>query len=87
MKIHFFRDSGSAYDASQCRDDIHDGDILVVVPEQVVGFLYKAWPVALTAEHGEFHVPNEYLPGTADSWLQAQRMAKKRGWALALTEE
>lgn len=51
--VHHFRSTGEAYDASQCRDDIADGDVLVIEREQVVGFLRRAWPGAITAAHGE----------------------------------
>lgn len=52
---HTFDSTGEAYDQSQWRDDIHDGDVLHVPSEKVVGILYQAWPVALTKNHGEFH--------------------------------
>ena len=32
-KIHTFASTGEAYDASQCQDDIHGGDVLVVTGE------------------------------------------------------
>ncbi|WP_406515581.1 hypothetical protein OH809_24955 [Streptomyces sp. NBC_00873] len=53
--VHRFGDTWEAYDATQCRDDIADGDVLVIESEQVVGFLVEAWPVAITEAHGEFH--------------------------------
>jgi hypothetical protein len=53
--VHLFDTSSDAYDASQCRENIHDGDILAALPERVVGFLHKAWPVAVTRNHGAFH--------------------------------
>lgn len=34
---------------------VKDGDVLYVPSEKVIGFLYQAWPVAITKEHGEFH--------------------------------
>lgn len=57
--VHYFDSSGEAYDASQCYDNIHDGDVLVVKSEKVVGILVEAWPVAITPNFGEFHVPVE----------------------------
>jgi hypothetical protein len=54
-QVHQFDSTGEAYDASQCRDDIHDGDVLFVPSEGVAGFLYKAWPVAVTEACGAFH--------------------------------
>ncbi|MFI5799085.1 hypothetical protein [Streptomyces sp. NPDC051677] len=53
--VHRFGSTSEAYDATQCRDDIRDGDVLVVESERVVGFLDAAWPVAITEAHGEFH--------------------------------
>lgn len=54
-KVHTFGSTGQAYDASQCRDDIRDGDVLHIPSEGVTGFLYKAWPVALTVTRGQLH--------------------------------
>lgn len=53
--VHRFGSTGEAYDMTQCSEGIHDGDLLVIEPERVVGFLRAAWPVAITAEHGELH--------------------------------
>ncbi|MET7522581.1 hypothetical protein [Streptomyces sp900116325] len=53
--VHRFDDTIEAYDATQCRDDIRDGDVLVVESEKVVGFLVEAWPIAITEVSGEFH--------------------------------
>ncbi|MEV8169604.1 hypothetical protein AB0O70_16915 [Microbacterium paraoxydans] len=53
--VHHFDDTTEAYNATQCRDDIHDGDVLVIASESVVGFLRAAWPGAITAAHGELH--------------------------------
>jgi hypothetical protein len=55
--VHRFETTGQAYDASQTRDDIADGDVLVVISERVVGVLVSAWPVAVTTEAGAFHGP------------------------------
>lgn len=59
--VHTFDSTGEAYNASQWRDDINDGDILFVPSERVIGFLYAAWPMAVTEEHGMFH-------GTTTTW-------------------
>jgi hypothetical protein len=53
--VHTFATSQEAYDASQTRDEIRDGDVLSVPSEQVVGVLVEAWPVAITAQRGSFH--------------------------------
>ncbi|HZF90423.1 hypothetical protein [Streptomyces sp.] len=53
--VHRFHSTGEAYNATQCRDHIRDGDVLVIEREQVVGFLVDAWPGAITTAHGELH--------------------------------
>ncbi|MFB7575364.1 MULTISPECIES: hypothetical protein [unclassified Streptomyces] len=86
--VHRFGDTVEAYDATQCRDDIRDGDVLVVEPEGVVGFLDAAWPVAITEEHGEFHglkIPaREHHGGrfVASAEL-AEQIAAEHGFPLA----
>ena len=49
-------DSGEAYDWTQCSDKIKDGDVLIVPSEGIVGFLYRAWPVAIKGQ-GHFDGP------------------------------
>lgn len=53
MNIWHFRDTGTAYDASQCNERIKGGDLLVTPTS--VGVLYKAWPVWVKGEVGAFH--------------------------------
>jgi hypothetical protein len=55
VQIHRYESTGEAYDDSQCNEDIHDGDVLVVASEGVVGILVKAWPIAITEARGAFH--------------------------------
>jgi hypothetical protein len=57
MQVHTFGDwaTGEVYDETQVSDDIRMGDVLVVPRERVVGFLFAAWPTAVTLEHGGFH--------------------------------
>ncbi|MFE0877298.1 hypothetical protein ACFW4X_20985 [Streptomyces smyrnaeus] len=84
---HRFSSTREAYDASQCRDSIHDGDLLIVESEQVVAFLYRAWPAAVTTERGELHSV-EGDPRTIDdgkyaaSIAAAERVARELGYAL-----
>ncbi|MGA5501734.1 hypothetical protein [Streptomyces umbrinus] len=86
--VHRFDSTGSAYNATQCRDDIRDGDVLVVEREGVVGFLRSAWPAAITAEYGELHTI-EGDPRTLDdgryvaSIEAAEKIASGQGFALA----
>ena len=49
-----FESTADAYDATQCNDDIHDGDILLIANECVVG-VADTWPMAVTVAHGELH--------------------------------
>ncbi|MFB7329091.1 hypothetical protein [Streptomyces sp. NPDC056190] len=86
--VHRFADTVEAYDATQCREDIRDGDVLVVEAEGVVGFLDAAWPVAITEAHGEFHglkIPaREHHGGRfAASAKVAERIAAEHGFPLA----
>lgn len=54
-KIHDLRDMdmGSAYDATQCRDEIKSGDFLLV--EDGVAVLDRAWPVMIVGDSEVFH--------------------------------
>lgn len=71
MKTHTFRTTGEAYDASQCREEIKNGDILVATEEKVVGFLLDAWPVAVTVAYGNFHTKDPKY-----SWSEMESMRK-----------
>ncbi len=57
--VHRFGDTREAYDASQCNDDIQDGDVLWVPEQGIAAVLYQAWPVAVNepadVQYGEFH--------------------------------
>jgi len=54
VTIHKFPDEEEAYDASQCWDEIHDGDILIAA--NVVGVLIKAWPTYIKGpQPKQFH--------------------------------
>lgn len=54
-KVFTFATTEEAYDSTQCRADIRHGDIVLVPSANVAGVLYRAWPTAVTAEHGELH--------------------------------
>lgn len=54
INVHFFHSSGEAYDATQCNEEIKNGDVLVIPSEKVIGVAYT-WPIAVTKEHGAFH--------------------------------
>ncbi|MFI5783952.1 hypothetical protein [Nocardia sp. NPDC051570] len=55
MTIHIFTSTGEAYDHTQWRLDIKNGDILLVPSERIAGWREGAWPVAATDEAGQFH--------------------------------
>ena len=76
--VHEFYGSGEAYDETQTRDDIKDGDVMSVSSENVVGFLNEAWPIAVTIEPGEFH----RIKQDKESWL-AEHPQYVRSWAEA----
>ncbi|MEU2179703.1 hypothetical protein [Streptomyces thermolilacinus] len=90
--VHRFYSTREAYDATQTRDHIIDGDVLVIEREQVVGFLRSAWPVAITEERGELHGMNvpahEYEQGRyAASVARAAHIATEHGFVVAKLHE
>jgi hypothetical protein len=66
MKVWHFDSTGDAYDATQCREEIKSGDILVIASEGVVG-IADTWPFAITEAHGHLHTvegdPTTYRDG------------------------
>ncbi len=68
---HIFNTTREAYDASQCDDNIKDGDILIALKENVVGFLFDiAYPVALTENAGCFGKPTISMEGFRAKYCQ-----------------
>ena len=63
--IHHFQTTGEAYDACQCDETITSGDVLVILPEGVVG-IADTWPVAVTLNHGN-------LPDLECPWPSASQ--------------
>lgn len=51
--VHRF-DSTAEADAAADREEVADGDVLVVESERAVGFVVIVMPVAITEEHGAF---------------------------------
>lgn len=88
--IHTFGSTGEAYNETQTSDKIKFGDVLHVPDERVAGFLYSAWPVSVSKEHGHL----DYLtdptkpPDTSDypgedyteSHRAARALSKKKGY-------
>lgn len=86
--VHYFDSSADAYNETQFRDDIADGDVLVIKSEAIVGFLRSAWPGAITAAYGELHTftadPRTIDDGKyAASVDLAERLARVLGAPLA----
>lgn len=81
MKIHVFESSTEAYDATQCDDNINEGDVLVVTNEDIAGFLYRAWPVAITKATGSFHTTDRAMYEREDA-----KYSKAREVAEAIVE-
>lgn len=69
VRVHEFGSTADAYNHSQtgyyvwASDDdfvgelveVYHADVLVVPSEKVVGFMYRAWPVAVTENKGGLH--------------------------------
>jgi hypothetical protein len=87
--IHQFPSTGEAYNTSQWDSKITDGDVLFVPSEGVFGFLFEAWPIAVTVAHGEFHGPAvDRKPATRHQWVAAHPAYAESwdiaaGWAIA----
>lgn len=87
VRVHVYNTTAYAYDETQTNEDIHDGDVIVAEDERAVAILDRAWPFAITAEHGEFHGPpvksahlvrdGEFI----ESLAVALDEARKRGFA------
>lgn len=83
-KTWFFDSTGDAYDACQCREDIKDGDVLVIESEQVIGVAH-CWPLAVTVTQGHLHRPKDGMSihDLSDYDIgNAVEAAKRRGWAV-----
>ncbi|MET9321949.1 hypothetical protein ABZX75_17405 [Streptomyces sp. NPDC003038] len=86
IRVHHFGTTQAAREAAD-RDEIADGDVIVVDAEQVVGFLVIAFPAAITDERGTF--PHLTKPGRdymgedyMDSMVVAEREARARGFLI-----
>lgn len=83
--VHTFGSTVEAYNASQCDDEIRDGDVLSVPSKGVVGILQSAWPTALTAECGEFHGLMLAPELHASWWEHVQGGRYAASWAVGRT--
>lgn len=73
MKTHTFDTTGEAYDATQYRNDIKVGDLLIIESERVIGVAYT-WPIAVTAKHGNLH--NIAMSSTIQDVAQGEKQAE-----------
>lgn len=53
--------TGEMYDQTQCDEHFKDGDLFVCNSGKTVGFLSKAWPVAMFGETGSLHLAEETI--------------------------
>jgi hypothetical protein len=81
MTIHTFYDSGDAYDATQCREDIKTGDTLLIPGDDsrtktIIGLAWT-WPLAITAETGHLHsaLPGEFHNVLLDAGISDDQLA------------
>lgn len=81
-KVHIFGDEREAYDMSQCRDDIKDGDVLLI-PGVCAAVLYKAWPIiAAGVDRHEGQVLHSIVEGKTFRDLEDGEKYEE-SWALA----
>lgn len=94
IPLHQFGEGGEGmYGATQTSDAIKMGDLLEAPSERMAGFLYSAWPVAVTKELAGMHGIAEGGPQRASydepgeheryvrSYGAAQALKAKRGYA------
>jgi len=88
VRVHVFPDTVMCYNDTQVREDIKDGDVLVVPSDEIVGILVEAWPTAITAHYGELHRFAPWFMKTVASQRYrrslrvALRLAGEAGWEL-----
>ncbi|MEU1552207.1 hypothetical protein ABZ517_05720 [Streptomyces scabiei] len=85
-KTHTFDSTTEAYNATQCNEEIRDGDVLVIESERVIGISWT-WPFALTERFGELHVttadPRTYQGGIFAAGVDlAEQLARDYGWRI-----
>ena len=57
VNVWTFRDTETAYNSTQCDDDMKNGDILLIPSENVVGICHT-YPIAITTKAGLLHKLN-----------------------------
>lgn len=79
--VHTFGSTETAYNVSQCCDDIRSGDLLSVPSAHVLGVLVDAWPMAVTKEAGQFH---HVEPSPGQPYLDAFALLDRGKYAPSL---
>lgn len=91
MRAHIFDSTGEAYDATQCDQNIKNGDVFLIPSEKVVGVAYT-WPFAVSKEHGKLHYPMEDIVEFSKSFRKeeeanivsgienAKKVCEQLGW-------
>lgn len=85
MNVWHFDSQGSAYDNSQCRDSIKDGDLLVT--PDAVGFLFKAWAVLVKGEADAFHTVKDGKPETLEGGAYAASVEAAKAQAFSTKQD
>lgn len=78
VTVHEFATTGEACQAAQARPDVHDGDVLIVPAEGIIGILHGTRPYALTRRRGAFQSFDGDLR-TADAGRYQQSFARALG--------
>lgn len=82
IRVHRF-DSTEDVRAAANRDEIGDGDVFVVEPERVTGFLVVTLPVAITEERGSvLHLNRPAREYAAGEWVDSVVVAERESRAL-----
>ncbi|MBL1115374.1 hypothetical protein JK364_23675 [Streptomyces sp. 110] len=85
-RVHSFASTMEAYNATQCYEEIRDGDVLLIESEKVIG-IASTWPFALTESFGELHVTTANPRTNQDGIFAAgvdlgEQLARERGWRI-----
>ena len=80
--VHHFFCTADAYDATQTRNDVADGDTLVC-DEGVVGVAHT-WPFAVTVAFGELHRVADLAALCAETGITRDQIQKAVRYATAL---
>lgn len=81
-RIHRFDTTAQALNAAN-REELTDGDVLVVKAEKVVGFLVIVLPAAITEERGCFgHLPSPAYEFATRNYTKSAHLAEQQAHAI-----